>query len=269
MEVTEPLLPTSRQAAIDGAIAALFDAVGRADFATRLLAAARAVAPVDYVSAFAFTLPCLDRAVLVGTDSAAGPLPASRAAEHYTSDFWRNDPNIDLIASLRGNGARSLITYLRRADIPNLSYRAACYDQPAILDRLSLLAGTEAGHAVTVSFYRGRRLGELGEAERASLGALLPFVRAATLRHLELPARPPGNALDDPRRVLPRVKARFPQLSRREAEIAAGVLCGMTAEALGGWLGIAKSSVVTLRKRAYARLGVEGSRGLVIAFHGH
>jgi DNA-binding CsgD family transcriptional regulator len=268
MEVIEPPMAACPRTVLDGAVAALFDAVGRADFATRLLAAARCVSPVDYVSAFAFALPSLDRALLVGTDSAAGPLPASRAAAHYMSDFWRNDPNLDLVAGLPRAERRSLVTYLRRTEIPNLSYRAACYDQPAILDRLSLLVGTGSGHAVTVSFYRGRRHGEFSAAERTALGSMLPFVRAAALRHLELPGVVQPGALDDPRRVLPRVTARFPALTRREAEIAAGVLCGMTAAAIGAWLGIAASSVVTLRKRAYARLGVEGSRGLVVAFHG-
>ncbi|MCL4680097.1 MAG: helix-turn-helix transcriptional regulator [Rhodocyclaceae bacterium] len=51
-------------------------------------------------------------------------------------------------------------------------------------------------------------------------------------------------------------------LSRRELAVAARVLAGMTSEGIAADLGIGLQSVLTYRKRAYAKLGVCGQREL-------
>jgi DNA-binding CsgD family transcriptional regulator len=51
-------------------------------------------------------------------------------------------------------------------------------------------------------------------------------------------------------------------LSRRELAVAARVLAGMTSEGIALDLGIGLQSVLTYRKRAYAKLGVSGQRQL-------
>lgn len=47
-----------------------------------------------------------------------------------------------------------------------------------------------------------------------------------------------------------------PTLSRREQEVCARAAVGMSVEATAIDLGIAKTSVVTYRKRSYRRLGI-------------
>lgn len=49
--------------------------------------------------------------------------------------------------------------------------------------------------------------------------------------------------------------------------VAAGVVAGLTADEIGDWLGIAATSVITHRKRAYERLGVANQRELLQAFY--
>jgi DNA-binding CsgD family transcriptional regulator len=53
----------------------------------------------------------------------------------------------------------------------------------------------------------------------------------------------------------------------REAECAAGVIAGLTAEKIALMLGIKATSVITHRKRAYDRLGVSGQRELIALYH--
>lgn len=60
---------------------------------------------------------------------------------------------------------------------------------------------------------------------------------------------------------------RFPALSRREADVAAGVIAGLTAQEIADRLDIAPTSVITHRKRAYQRIGVANQRQLVQAFY--
>ncbi|SED37339.1 transcriptional regulator, LuxR family [Rhizobiales bacterium GAS191] len=255
--------PNMAEARFDGAsrvsteaICGLVDAVGRSDFVTRMLASAKLVARADYVSIFVF--PTQDRPVFIGTDSLNSPLLANRAAEHYTSRHYRDDPNVEILFNTPREPG-TMTTYMRRGDIASASYRIMCYDRAQILDRLSLLTATGRGQPLTISFYRATSTGEFSQEDRAALVDFMPYARAATLRHIELP-----NASErDVEALLIRVKERFPHLSRREAQVTAGVLAGMTAAEMGQWLGIAPTSVITHRKRAYEHLGVANQRELI------
>jgi DNA-binding CsgD family transcriptional regulator len=62
--------------------------------------------------------------------------------------------------------------------------------------------------------------------------------------------------------TLTQVKPRFPKLSPRESEMVAGTLLNMTATQTAAKLGIGTTSVITHRKRAYNRLGVNNMRDL-------
>ena len=55
---------------------------------------------------------------------------------------------------------------------------------------------------------------------------------------------------------------RAPRLSLRERQVCARIAVGLTADGIGADLGVAPSTVVTLRKRAYAKLGVHNRLAL-------
>jgi DNA-binding CsgD family transcriptional regulator len=242
-----------------GAVCGLIGALGRGGFIGQLLEAGQAVAAVDFVSMFLF--PSKDRLVFLGTASGLGQRFANTAADHYQSQHYRDDPNIGVMFD-QGGSAGTVVTYLTRDDVPTASYRTWCYDRAQIADRLSLISRTEQGLPFSVSFYSGRPRGVLTETDRAALLGFLPYVRAVSLRHLDLWS---GN-LDFPT-ARSRMTRRFPALSRREADVAAGVIAGLTAQEIGDRLGIAPTSVITHRKRAYQRIGVANQRELVQAFY--
>lgn len=246
--------------ALFNAACGLVRAVGRSQFVHELLVASRSFAPVDFVSVFMF--PSKDQPVFVGTEGRPGQRFADSAADHYVRKHYRDDPNVAMM--FEGGGREgSVATYLRRDDVPTASYRTWCYDRAQIADRLSLVSYTERGLPFSVSFYGGRADGMLPEQDRASLLSFFPCVRAATLRHLELWR----DQAVDLQTCRARIVERFPMLSRREADVAAGVVAGLTADDIADWLGIATTSVITHRKRAYERIGVANQRGLLQAFY--
>lgn len=64
--------------------------------------------------------------------------------------------------------------------------------------------------------------------------------------------------------------ALFTRLSQRETEVCDGILRGMTAEAIAAELNIAVSSVSTLRKRAYDKIGITSKAQLfALAINSH
>jgi DNA-binding CsgD family transcriptional regulator len=52
------------------------------------------------------------------------------------------------------------------------------------------------------------------------------------------------------------LRQRAPQLSEREREVCARLAIGMTQDGVAADLGVAPSTVATLRQRAYAKLGL-------------
>lgn len=52
------------------------------------------------------------------------------------------------------------------------------------------------------------------------------------------------------------LQARAPKLSPREREVVARIACGLTNDGISADLGVAPATVLTLRRRAYAKLGI-------------
>ncbi|WP_157188243.1 helix-turn-helix transcriptional regulator [Nitratireductor pacificus] len=241
------------------AVCALIGAIGRDGFIGQLLASSQTVAPIDFVSMFLY--PSKERPVFLGTASGLGQRFANTAADHYQSHYYREDPNIGVMFD--GGGCDGTVfTYLTRDDIPTASYRTWCYDRAQIADRLSLVSRTEQGMPFSVSFYSGRPRGVLPETNRRALMGFLPYVRALSLRHLDL-----WSGTMDLATARTRIAQRFPALSPRETDVAAGVVAGLTAQETAEWLGIAATSVITHRKRAYERLGIANQRELIQVFY--
>jgi DNA-binding CsgD family transcriptional regulator len=57
------------------------------------------------------------------------------------------------------------------------------------------------------------------------------------------------------------IQAKVPALSARELEVCARIACGISADGIAAELDVAPSTVLTLRKRAYAKLAQCGCGG--------
>jgi len=59
-----------------------------------------------------------------------------------------------------------------------------------------------------------------------------------------------------------RLKTVAPELSPREIEVCIRIMLGVTSEGIGIDLGISRNTVLTYRKRAYARLNISSQNQL-------
>ncbi len=143
------------------------------------------------------------------------------------------------------------IQRIRPADIDCADFRRRFFDQAGIVERVSIIQrGAHAWRVINVS--RHRSDGTFSDAEVDALVSLarlalpmLPFNRKRAV------ARQPSA-----QRVEGRLQQLFPTLTRREQEVCARATVGMSVEATAIDLGIAKTSVMTYRKRSYQRLGI-------------
>ncbi len=158
------------------------------------------------------------------------------------SDAYRAAPERSNVAIQR----------VRPADIESPGFRRRFFEEPGIIERVSVIQrGADAWRVINVARHSSE-----GCCSDEELGALIG------LSCLILPMLP----LNRQRRSSPeplsvaqleeRFAARYSSLTLRERQVCARAAVGMTVEATALELGIAKTSVLTYRQRAYQRLGV-------------
>ena len=172
--------------------------------------------------------------------------------------FHRLDPARARIGTLRSEDEAPVIFVLRAEEIADDAYRNQIYERFGLAGRVSLL-GQYQGAWLAINFYKHRDSGGVSEADILTVTARAPLINAAYRRNLAwqleqramvFPQPPPLEFL---RRILAQVA---PMLSLRERDVCALALHGLTGEAIALELGIAETTVATLRRRAYAKMGI-------------
>ena len=240
-----------------GAVAAMIATIGEDRFEERILAALRGVVAAEHCSTFLSDpgegVRCLGAASLDGSRAALC------AAEHYVAGYWQEDP---ALRQLRGTSfdAHAGVGRITSDEIRNPAYRRDCYEASRVLDRIALYRDI-GGRRLILSIYRGPRTGFFARDDLHALGLAADALTAGFARHYRLRMRPPepvtaAAACDDPARISRLLEALCPQLSTREQEVCALSVLGRTSGDIADLLGIRMSSVITYRKRAYAKLEV-------------
>ncbi len=237
--------------AFAGAVAAL----GTAAFAGELLAALNRLLPVDHLSLMRFEdrgrAPVLESAIWRGGEHVAA---VQRA---YLGGLYRRDPNFG--ASI----AQVTVRKLHRDAIPDPDYRERCYVRAGLLERLTV-AIPDGKRLLALNLYRRVDGGEFSAGETERIEGLRKFLAALALKHVGtigmlLRSRERGDRIAA---LAARLHALDARLSRRERDVAARILAGMTSEGIALDLGVSRNTVLTYRKRAYARLGVSSQAEL-------
>jgi DNA-binding CsgD family transcriptional regulator len=178
------------------------------------------------------------------------PAVADRFAT-YTRWYLRRDPVGDAFDAAPRYSDVAL-QRVHPSDIAPPSFRRVFFDDAGIVERISVVQrGHEAWRGINVA----RHVSD-GRCSDDELGALTGL---ACLVLPMLPLNRRGAAAARPLTVAEleeRFAARRAGLTARERHVCARAAIGMSVEATALDLGIAKTSVLTYRQRAYQRLGV-------------
>lgn len=230
-------------------------ALGSAAFAAELLAALNRIVPVDHLSLMRFEdrvrAPVIESAVWRGGEHVA------QVQRAYLGGLYRHDPN------LRFAGAGPAVLRLHRDELRDAAYRETCYVQAGLLERLTV-AQSEAGRLVVLNLYRRVASGAFTSPETRLVEALARFLAALALKHvgmLGMLLRSRDRA-DRVAALAARLHALDGRLTRRELDVLARILSGLTSEGIALDLRVSVNTVLTYRKRAYGRLGVSSQAEL-------
>ncbi len=239
------------------AVVTLLDCIGHQDFLDALMAFGKSTADADLISVF-----CMgdrDTPLLIGTASVLGNRRAELAAKNYERHV-ASDRNATLLTSPENPG--DFLTAQTADSITSFPYRRDCYEQPGIAARLSLIR-RRPDYGLSVSLYRAVENQPFSESSYDRLAALLGLMLSATERHVAFTLKETVWKEND---VQVRLALNYPELTDREREVAAMTIKGRTANEIAARLGIAETTVITHRKKAYQRMKVANLRELMATF---
>ena len=147
-------------------------------------------------------------------------------------------------------------------DIPDSGWRKEIFERSRLTGRLSLLYAPLARTAFAINLYRDESRGSFELAEIARILVAAPILRKVHLAALRVrrESLSPDVRLN---LMLGTLAKRAPKLSRRECDVCARIANGISVEGIAMEIGVAPSTVQTLRRRAYVKLGIYGRQQLM------
>lgn len=141
---------------------------------------------------------------------------------------------------------------VRPGDIASAGFRRTFFDQPGIVERVSVIQrGPNEWRVLNVSRHHSH--GCFSDAELQALVGLASLALPMLPHNRMVRAAAPQLTVAQ---LEERFASRFAELTPREREVCARAAIGMSVEATALDLRIAKTSVLTYRRRAYQRLSV-------------
>ena len=175
----------------------------------------------------------------------------TRLLPAYTDRYLRLDPVCDAYGAAPSDGDMVLLR-VRPRDIPSASFRRQFYDEPGIVERVSVIQ-RGGGEWRVINVARHSQNGCFSDDELSMLVGIASL--ALPMLPLNRQRQASGSQLTVAQ-LEDRFAARFDDLTLRERQVCARAAIGMSVEATAIDLAIAKTSVLTYRRRAYHRLQV-------------
>ncbi|MEM7277306.1 MAG: LuxR C-terminal-related transcriptional regulator [Pseudomonadota bacterium] len=233
----------------------MIQSLGSEQFADELLSFLNQVTPID--SCVVFTYAEETGPGHLFTHGQMEQELAESLASDYVKRYHKDDPNFETLSSDEELDAMTPLPL----DVDYApAYRNYFFDRVGLADKAAAIGQVEDGR-VYCNFYRMTDSGAYSDIERDQLTEVLPIATSLIARHYDLlHAR---NQLPEKRtsrslvhNIISMKAGPFSKLTNREREVCERILLGYTSVGIGLDLEIAPSSVVTYRRRAYAKLGI-------------
>jgi len=239
----------------DQSLIDLIASLGEEDFLARMLEFIHLQMVVDHLSLFEFDPALVPR--LVGAASRNSAKTAILAGRIYErAMFYRFDPSSERVRSGEGKDHVVLLT-LSESEIRDPSYRSSIYGRFGIVERASLIRRVQ-GRWLLLNIYRDRGSGRFDSSALTKLTDLAALLMACTGKHVAMTSKRavPRARMDAVASFESMLQSLNSGLTRRELQVCAHALAGITVAGIAATLGVKDSTVATLRRRAYAKLGV-------------
>lgn len=249
MHMHELRTPRAMSTLFESDVAPLIEKVGVAAFSPCLFRLAHDMLGCVHMSAFAMGGGNFNRLVLA--ENIGSSRIARQLGHRYIDQYWGMDP-VNAAGSCDGPSLR--LCEMDAQDISDSDYRYHCYTSVHLGARLSVCE-TRPDGAIRINFYRQQSFcDQEKDLIVASLGLLIPLLRRHALGY---------EAPETAEEFADRLGKVAPELTVRERDVCSLIALGVTSEGIGLELGISLNTVLTYRKRAYARLKIVSQNQLL------
>ena len=247
-------------------IADVIEAIGAKSFEIRLSAFLNALCGADHCAMFQLRQGQLSEWCAASYDgSETAP---SKSALYVLGGHWLRDPMISEVARACGRTTAAMIRFDPRG-FSDPVLRETIYGPTKICERIVIFSSRPSIRPAVgvMSILRSERRGPFSQRDVAGLAALADVLFATVTKHT---ATLPG--LSDPTstlRSLDKIElclSNSEALPRRELQVCARTLLGMTTTGIALDLAIGEETVSTYRKRTYERLCISSRHELLLWF---
>jgi len=240
----------------------LIDAIGSDRFAPRLLMLLHENCGADHCTVYQVGENSLRE---IAAESLGGtPEAREQVARYLDEQYWRKDPTIEQAWRCTQQPEPFLIQV--KLDRLDPQFRAAIYPH---VDARLLICGRRENVAIGLSILRSKGHGVFSDAAIDKLTGMANLLICVIAKHANILLHRPNLALA--LSSLPEIEhciAGKMGLPRREAQVSARILYGISSTGIALDLGISEESVKTYRKRAYERLRIGSERELLKIYLG-
>jgi DNA-binding NarL/FixJ family response regulator len=241
-------------------LAVVVEGIGTERFGTSLIEFLRPLSGVDHCTVFQLDRDTISTVALSSYDPSH---PMTRMVEHFVKqEIWRKDPVFSKARTLLD--ATSTLIRLDVNDINDLAYlklRTLTYPQAG--DGI-VVCGRRDNTDFCLSVVRDVPNQPFGPEATEQLSAVADTLLSAIAKHVSVLAHRFNVklALTDLSEIEECLVVRS-DLRRREVEVCARIILGLSATGISLDLGVGEETVKTYRKRAYVRLNIGCERELL------
>jgi DNA-binding CsgD family transcriptional regulator len=229
-------------------------AIGTSTFEQALLSMARGAAQCTHLTAFSHpssSASARSPRVLVAVNWGGAPI-ARRLATKYIQSYWNLDPANNVVGR-RARVGRGATLRLQSFEIENAEYRRDCYRSADLIDRFSVIKRL-GDEIIRLNFYRETASGRFSDCQLAVISTMAELAIVAIGKHDALSPR--HTQADQYNYYCRRLSVGSASLSSREIQVCAQIVLGLHSKAIANKLGLSVNTILSHRRRAYAKLKI-------------
>ncbi|MEI9430198.1 helix-turn-helix transcriptional regulator [Mesorhizobium sp. Cs1299R1N3] len=243
---------------VRSSIGKLLGEVGTTAFDETLAGLASRLLRCDQVTAFAFHESGRPR--LLNICAKRNGKASEHASTPYMTSYWQGDPtNLFLRGQLDSD--KDYIVFMSDSEVPDSDYRRDCYLAIGIRYRMSVIHQVNSEY-IKISFHRPAEAGPFVLDTLHDLPDNIDLLCSLLLKHHDS-AAPTRHGMPASDHFNRKLQTRCPELTSREREVCSLIAIGMSSEAIALTLRISINTVLTFRRRAYARLNISTQNELL------
>jgi DNA-binding CsgD family transcriptional regulator len=196
----------------------------------------------------------------VANASRSYALAAEENCNQFAGRHYSVDPSL---SALKGRSLQSAhVVRMQIDDIQDRQYRC-CFGETHVQERLSYFC-SDGSDLYQLSVFRRTGMRPFSPSDMTHFSGLAEFVVASAVKHEMFRRAAAGIHRHMDIEAIERLLRYVPgELSRREVQVCARVIAGMTIDQTAVELAIKRTSVVTYRQRAYEKLNISRQTELV------